>query len=64
MRDLTQSSNRELTLWVYNEPYFYNERENRDYLLALVAEEFYYTPEQLQDLIETLDEELAETKED
>lgn len=64
MRDLTQSSNRELTLWVYNEPYFYNERTHRDYLLALVAEEFYYTPEQLQDLIDTLDEELAETKED
>lgn len=60
MRDLTNSSDRELTLWVYNEPYFYNERENIDYLLALVAEEFYYTEAQLKDLIETLDEELTE----
>lgn len=64
MRDLTQSTERELTLWVYNEPYFYNEREDREFLLALVNEEFYYTDEQLQDLIATLDEELAETKED
>lgn len=60
MRDLTNSSDRELTLWVYNEPYFYNEREHREYLLALVAEEFYYTEAQLKDLIETLDEELTE----
>ena len=60
MRDLTSSSDRELTLWVYNEPYFYSEREHREYLLALVSEEFYYTEAQLKDLIETLDEELTE----
>lgn len=60
MRDLTNSSDRELTLWVYNEPYFYHEREDIDYLLALVAEEFHYTEAQLNDLIATLYEEMME----
>lgn len=60
MKDLTNSTNRELTLHVYNEPYFYYERNDRDFLIALINEEFYYTEAQLNDLIETLDEELTE----
>ena len=50
-------SDSELTLYVMNDPYFYNERHHREYLVALIDEEFIYTPEQMADLIETLDEE-------
>ena len=48
-------SEQELALHVTNDPYFMLEFENRDFLLALVAEEFIYTKEQRDFLIETLD---------
>jgi hypothetical protein len=47
--------NTELAHRVVNDNYFMVERENRDYLLALVAEEFFYTPKQKHVLIELLD---------
>jgi hypothetical protein len=47
--------NTELAHRVVNDNYFMVERENRDYLLALVAEEFFYTPKQKDVLIELLD---------
>ena len=45
----------ELAHRVVNDNYFMVERDNRDYLLALVAEEFFYTPKQKDVLIELLD---------
>lgn len=62
MRDLTSYSDDELSLHVFNEEYFYIERENRDYLLALVKEEFYYTTSQMTTLIKDLEEDSKETK--
>ena len=51
MKDLTMYSSSELSLNVFNDEYFYIERTNQPYLLALVAEEFYYTDEQLSELL-------------
>jgi hypothetical protein len=59
MRDLTIHSDRELSLNVFNEEYFYAERKNLPYLVALVNEEFHYTPTQMAVLIEDLAEEAA-----
>ena len=49
-------SEQELALHVINDPYFMVEFEDRDFLLALVAEEFIYTKEQHDFLIETLND--------
>ena len=62
MKDLTNYSSNELSLQVYNDRYFYTERGQREYLLALVAEEFWYTDEQLKVLIEDLDNEIQDLK--
>jgi hypothetical protein len=56
MRDLRSYSDNELSLMVFNEEYFYFERNDRPYLIALVAEEFHYTPEQMEVLIVDLDD--------
>lgn len=56
MRDLTAYSDNELSLQVFNDEYFYIERYHKDYLLALVAEEFIYTQKQLETLLENLSE--------
>ena len=55
--DLTQYSDRELSLHVMNDEYFYNERGNKDYLMALINEQFEYTQEQLDELLNDLAEE-------
>lgn len=57
MKDITQYTDQELSLEVFNNEYFYNERHHKEYLLALVAEEFIYTDEQLKVLVEDLNEE-------
>ena len=60
MQDLTVYSDNELSLRVFNEEYFYIERHDRDYLFALIDEEFIYNQEQLDilqvDLVEDLNE--------
>jgi hypothetical protein len=64
MKDLTQYSDSELSLNVFNEEYFYIERHNRPYLMALIAEEFVYTPEQLEELIDDLNDDDYEGKDE
>jgi len=54
MINCKEYSEQELALHVTNDPYFMFEFENRDFLLALVAEEFIYTKAQYDFLIETL----------
>lgn len=63
MTNLTLYSDKELSLQVFNDQYFYNERTNTDYLLALVAEEFIYTPKQLEVLKQDLAEDALEIAE-
>lgn len=63
MEDLTQFTDQELSLHVSNDEYLYIERCNRDYLLALVDEEFIYTQEQMKVLMQDLkDDEEEGTK--
>ena len=40
MKDITMYSDEELVLLVMNDEYFYSELGNREFLLALVKEEF------------------------
>lgn len=54
MENLTMYSDDELSLRVFKDEYFYIERQNRAYLMALVAEEFLYTSEQLEVLKQEL----------
>tara|TARA_R110000850_G_scaffold276171_1_gene417606 strand:+ start:679 stop:864 length:186 start_codon:yes stop_codon:yes gene_type:complete len=54
MRDLTNYSDQELSLNVFNDEYFYVERPDRKFLLALINEEFYYTNEQMVVLMSDL----------
>ena len=48
MRDITNHSDKELSLIIFNDNYFYREINNLSYLKALINEEFVYTPEQLE----------------
>ena len=57
MRDLRQFTNLELSVRVYNDEYFYNERLNRPFLMALIEEEFYFTRAQKKALINDLNNE-------
>ena len=57
MEDLTCYNEEELSLRVFNDEYFYIERTHTDYLIALLDEEFEYTPEQLEVLLDDLNEE-------
>ena len=57
MKDLNGYSDKELSLRVFNEEYFYIERNyngNSNYLMALINEEFYYTKNQMKVLEEDL----------
>ena len=47
MKDLTSYSDNALSLEVFNDEYFYIERNHFEFLVALVNEEFIYTPEQM-----------------
>jgi len=55
-KDLTEYSDKELSLIVMNDGYFYDERKDEAYLMALINEQFIYTPEQLQTLKNDLKE--------
>ncbi len=54
METITQYSEQELSLRVFNEEYFYVERKNKEYLIALIDEEFVYTGEQMDVLMQDL----------
>lgn len=55
MIDLTDFSDAELSLQVFNDEYFYTERGSVEYLIALINEEFIYTVKQLEILLDDLD---------
>tara|TARA_R110002096_G_scaffold370836_1_gene564297 strand:+ start:37123 stop:37314 length:192 start_codon:yes stop_codon:yes gene_type:complete len=55
-KDLTAYSDQELALNVMNDEYFYNEREDKRFLMALIDEQFIYTKEQLKELNNQLSE--------
>ncbi len=55
-KDLTAYSDQELALNVMNDEYFYNEREDKRFLMALIDEQFIYTKEQLEELNSQLSE--------
>lgn len=59
MIDLTGYTEQELSLQVFNDEYFYIERHHREYLMALINEEFIYTDEQMTVLLEDLDDDEA-----
>jgi len=56
MENLTQYTDQELSLRVFNDEYFYIERANVDYLKALIAEEFHYTQDQMSVLLVDLED--------
>ena len=60
MQNLTNDSDDELSLFVFNDEYFYVERTNRPYLLALIKEEFVYTKAQMAVLVQDLDDDAEE----
>ena len=60
MTNITGYSDKELSIIVMNEEYYYNERHNVPYLKALIDEEFEYTPEQMQQLESDLEDEKGE----
>ena len=60
MRNITQYSDDGLALIVFNDEYFYIERLNRPYLIALIREEIVFTDKQLSVLITALDEDVSE----
>jgi len=51
MIDITMHSDDELSQQVFNDQYFYNEINHPEYLIALIKEEFVYTPKQMETLI-------------
>jgi len=63
MENLTQFTDEELSLRVFNDEYFYIERGNKPYLLALVAEEFIYTSKQMEVLTTDLEVDKQEIEE-
>ena len=60
MRDLTMYGDQELSLNALNDEYFYVERHNKPYLMALIDEEFEYTAEQMAELDSALNDDLSE----
>ena len=56
MINCKEYSDNELALHVLNDEYFMSEIEHQEYLLALVSEEFQYTPVQFDVLIKALAE--------
>ena len=53
-QDITAYSDQELSLQVFNDEYYYSERDNREYLLALVSEQFKFTAAQMDKLLTDL----------
>lgn len=60
MQNLKLHSDSELSLQVFNTEYFYIERHNQPFLMALINEEFHYTDDQMDELITDLDDDLEE----
>jgi len=58
MEDLTQYSDQELSLRVFNDEYFYIERHNFDHLVALCREVFIFNAGQLGVLVEDVTDDL------
>ena len=52
--DITGYSDRELSLQVFNDEYFYNEIENRQWLFVLIRDRFIYNEAQFRDLLNSL----------
>ena len=59
MQDITEYSDQELSLQVFNTEDLYNQRHSKDFML-LIDERFKYTPSQLQVLIEDLEDDKLE----
>lgn len=60
-QDLREYSENELSLWVFNDEWLYNQRHSRSFLI-LIYETFEYTADQLRVLIEDLDADAAEVQ--
>ena len=60
MENLTQYADAELSLRVFNDEYFYIERGNRPYLVALIKEQFTYTKAQMAVLVQDLNDDANE----
>lgn len=60
MKNVSQYDDDALSLEVFNDEYFYIERHNEPFLMALIAEEFIYTTAQLAVLKTDLADDLAE----
>ena len=58
--NLTQYSNSELSLRVFNDEGLYSIRNDREYLLYIIEGHFIYTPEQMAELICDLDDDAGE----
>ncbi len=54
-QDIRHYSDDELSLLVFNDEYYYVERHDRDYLKALLDEQFVYTDDQYKVLIKDLE---------
>ena len=63
MENLKNYSENELSLRVFNDEYFYNERRNSPFLMALIKEQFIYTGRQLEVLLDDLKEDHCEDDE-
>jgi len=59
MKDLTHQNRAALSSEVFKEAYFMDELDNKKFLLALVNEEFLYTDDQLDMLLDDLDGEIV-----
>lgn len=55
-KDLTEYNDEELSMIVMNDGYFYDERKDEAYLMALISEQFIYTSAQLETLKNDLKE--------
>ena len=56
MENISMHSNDELSLRVFNDPYFYNEIHHPEYLMALIKEEYVYSDEQMVRLVDDLND--------
>lgn len=57
-QDLTEYSDNELSLVVFNDEYLYKLRRSKRSLLSEIEESFEYTPKQLEVLLNDIDEDL------
>ena len=60
MQDITMYSDDELSMHVFNVECLYNERHNLNVLLGIVQDNFVYTQEQLEVLIQDIADDLEE----